>query len=133
MKIGDMVYVNWPTGKDGPYRVGGFDINQITVFLNDVSVLVPRSWCESVEPELEDERLYYYHFIDPAFKEVKRGKYIPENATENAEPVHRRWNELSEEEKDEFLYAVRRWEENDLSLNSVFVEIYKLITGEDHP
>lgn len=124
MTSGDKVVVNWPTGKGGPYEVlGTFEHNSIcTINVNGKGCFVDCGWCEVVEPKLEPDRLYYW-----TIKRDKAGlgKNINTRVWNQPVPVHRRWNELTDDERD-------AWIEEKCNVSAYHLA-YKLITGEDHP
>jgi hypothetical protein len=140
MKKGDKVYVNWPTGKGGPYDVIAKNHHgiRIKVVHNDDScdfISINRSWCEPAKPELEDERLYYYWDGDKALgrDSPEIGKYIDPHIWDHVEPVHRRWDELKANEQFRFKDSMYENYIGKIGVDDVFKKAYKLITGEEHP
>jgi hypothetical protein len=125
MKTDDMVYVNFPTGKGGPYEVIvlHFD-DSITVLADGVFWNIAKGKYEPIKPELEEGRLYYtWDNNQVSNKNIEKAPL--EEAWDNIEPVHRRWNELSLEE-------IHSWLDVRGPFN-IYKEAYKLITGEEHP
>lgn len=140
MKTGDKVYVNWPTGKGGPYEIQRLSKDFYNGYMEAVvldNFYVPLSCCEPAEPEIEEGRLVkgikangdivygelHYSQVGGSFvNNVKVNSY-------NIIPMYCQWNELSSTEKSRvnwFIGASARPE-------TVFKAVYELITGEEHP
>jgi hypothetical protein len=135
MKIGDRVYVNWPTGKGGPYTVERFwyVADEVKVVVDGEHITVPGQWCEPAEPEIEEGRLYYVcDYDEPSKERIMRGREFVSALWDHVEPVHRRWEELEGSEKYE-LNSVVKNDEDPNNVKTIFHHIYKLITGEEHP
>jgi hypothetical protein len=88
------------------------------------------------ESEIEDGRLVYvFDTYESGISGVKKGtlaiaynkQYV--DGWEFVKPVHRRWNELNQKERELAYYISRHIE----SARDMYEKIYKLITGEDHP
>jgi hypothetical protein len=129
MKIGDRVYVNWPTGKGGPYTVERFwyVADEVKVVVDGEHITVPGQWCEPAEPEIEDGRLYYVcDYDEPSKERIMRGREFVFALWDHVEPVHRRWDELTESEQQGWL------QKSGYSI-ALYKDAYKLITGEEHP
>jgi hypothetical protein len=142
MEKGDKVMVNWPTGRGGPYKVkkfAGREPYYISIRIDNcddigsfATAKVPQDWCEPAEPGIEKGRLVYVgselgtrgKLAIPYGEEARTWRY--------KEPVHRRWDELSESEKYE-LNSVVKNDEDPNNVKTIFCYIYKLITGEEHP
>ena len=120
------IYVKWPGGnRTGPHTQTFKDYeNDVEVWIDERSVIIPGEWCEPAEPELEEGRLYYRWDNNGVGR--NSAEIMPFGLTwDNIEPVHRRWNELSEDERTNWFVC-----DNDIH---EYKYAYKLITGEEHP
>ena len=133
MEKGDRVYVNWPTGKGGPYNRETYDYQDSFVYIGRDRVTVPTDWCEPAEPELEDNRLYYCYDSDIPdyykYRSAEKGSMITGD-WEIIEPVHRRWDELDMGDKAVFTDKMFK---KCLTGEDKYRIAYKVITGEEHP
>ena len=141
-KPGDKVYVNWPTGKDGPWEISDVGTLYMAIIHGEgagqMKVNVPRAWLEPAEPEIKNGRLCYFWDVESQKSTYARpyGKHTIEGHQDagrfltwaHARPVHRRWEELAVEEQSKFIDVVYYGRGQ-----GVFSEAYKLITGEKHP
>ena len=104
MKKGDFIYVNFPTGRGGPYQIEGIDLLDDFHGFPIIKVGGKERW------------------VDPAWCEPAKPK-----------PEHRGWDELSSEDKDWFFRILEDWEYDHLWASDVYEKAYELITGKDHP
>lgn len=130
------VKINWPGGwQTGPHDVTFTDEWDHEVWVDGKACIIPIQWCEPAEPEIEEGRLVraqsenatvYGKYIDS--HRVLIGGRILNNCT-NIKPLHRRWDELTNEEQGRLKWAVGM----NPTIKSIFSVAYKLITGEEHP
>ena len=132
MKRGDKVYVNWPTGKGGPYNIILLDGLDVLVDIYGLSIRVPIRWCENIV--ITEGRLCWEWDDDEEIEpKTRRGAYRyckgDSYCFDHIEPVHKRWDELAVEEQSRLKWAVGM----DPTTKSIFRVAYQLITGEEHP
>ena len=123
------VYVTWPGGnKTGPHTQTFEDYEgDVEVRLHERTVIIPCEWVDPVDPELEDDRPYYATDKD-GNKDVYYGMDIYRPEMVRIEPVCKRWDELSEKEKDSYYEVIEHF-----GGRAIFEYTYELITGEEHP
>lgn len=140
MKKGDRVYINWPTGKGGPYEV--IVKNQYGYRLKiehngTEEMILDTSWCEPAEPEIEEGRLVSAKmYFDDGPSDIiycKYHKHIPIANAYRIQPVHRRWDELKEHEQIAVTKILSRWHAGKISDEDVYSELLKIQSGEEHP
>jgi len=139
-----LVYVTWPTDhKTGPHVVVS-EGDKVKILFEDGEIaIVPSSWAEEVPPELEPSRLYYFWDDVKDYDFASTGRDANRH-WQHYEPVHTRWDELSERERDHFKQYIDVHFENyvdehfdwicsmDLA-KKLYKRAYMLITGEGHP
>jgi hypothetical protein len=117
--------------KDGPYKTLDWSLHIFRVVVDGREINVPAEWCEPAEPEIEEGRLVWIS-NKIAIVRFESGKYD----FEEVEPVHRRWNELTEEEQNKLGCQCERIFQCPIDIRSVkmiYEDFYKSITGEEHP
>lgn len=134
MKKGDKVFVKNMTG--GPYSIiesNNFKITewQVPISVDGYVCTVHRAMItdiEPAEPEIEEGRLVW---ISNKFAIVRfeSGKYD----VRKVEPVHRRLDEWSEQEKQNFSMSLAEYCCGNITAEDVLKVAYYNITGEDHP
>lgn len=134
MKKGDRVYIRGMEG--GPHIISEIYIPEamkewaIPVNINGAICFIHRLLIEPAEPEVEEGRLVYVwdelgamgELAIPYDSEARTWKY--------KKPVHRRWDDLNNEEKEHLGRVIDYYSQDD---KDVYKLAYKLITGEEHP
>ncbi len=138
------VMVTWPGGghKTGPHTqtLESYE-GDVGVRLDERTVIIPFEWVEPVKPEIEEGRLVYVWDNSRAGGlQPKKGdiaiKYNDEEDWENFEPVHKRWNELTDNQKEDYRAGVELFFHINISIyraEMLYRISYNKITGEDHP
>ena len=132
------VYVTWPTDhRTGPHPYvvvrEGYKIQ--ILFENGEKALVPSSWVEEVQLELEPDRLYYFWDNAEDFSEANIGINV-DGVWQHYEPVHKRWKELSDEDRDYFKLYINVHHDLNCYVTEamrLYKSAYMLLTGEEHP
>lgn len=150
MKKGDKVYVNWPTGKGGPYEVVAINEHgvRIRVYHQDDSydfVSVNETWCEPDKPRFQEGRLYSatnhradrkvigFPFYNDYGSIILGSEYVD---TWDISPVNRQWQELTDKQREKFLIECQRVFHRTVPMNRaelIYKIAYILVTDEDHP
>jgi len=130
------VNIKWPGGgKTGEHEVTNIAEWDYKVWVNGRACVIPEEWCEPAGPEIEEGQLVYVYDVFGKCLGARFYDGDPNNWF-HVEPAHRRWEELTGPEQDEFVGRIKNAcfdNFKSVGVSAPYIWAYKLITGKNHP